>query len=250
MNPTITLRFLGCGDAFGSGGRAQTCFYVHTSTLGVMVDCGATTLAKLKSAELTSDNIDVIALTHFHGDHYGGVPFILLDAALSRNREKPLTIISPPGGENRITRMLELMYPATEEKVLNRLDLQFIEFDGEDRVDMEDVLELQTYPVLHSAESLPHGFRLSVGDNTIGFSGDTYWTETLPEIASHADLFVCECNFFDSDIPQHLNYRLLEKKLGQFSHKRIVLNHLGEEMLKNLDHIDLPMAEDDQEIVF
>ncbi|MGB3183433.1 MAG: MBL fold metallo-hydrolase [Cyclobacteriaceae bacterium] len=249
MKRTISLQFLGCGDAFGSGGQSQTCFYLRTSSLGIMVDCGATSLVRMQAAGLSTDDVDIIALTHFHGDHYGGIPYLLLDAALIRNRQKPLTIISPPGGESRITRLLELMYPGTEEKVLKALDIIYIEYNAEDRVQAEGGIELQTFPVFHSPESLPHGFRLRADDRTIGFSGDTYWCDALPDIASQADLFICECNFFDTDLPQHLNYVLLEKKMGLLKHKQIILNHLGEEMHRNSDRVSLPVAKDGQEIV-
>jgi len=74
------VQFVGSGDAFGSGGRFNTCFLVAGTKTRFLIDCGASTPVALKRAGIDLDGIDGVALTHLHGDHFGGLPFLLLSA--------------------------------------------------------------------------------------------------------------------------------------------------------------------------
>lgn len=87
----VRIRFLGSGDAFGSGGRLQTCIHVEGGGTQFLVDCGASSLIAMKRVGVDPTSIDVALITHLHGDHFGGLPFLILDAQFSR-RSRPLTI--------------------------------------------------------------------------------------------------------------------------------------------------------------
>lgn len=246
MAAGVELTFLGCGDAFGSGGRLNTCFRVDAGSTRFLIDCGATSLVALHRHGLTSDDIDTILITHFHGDHYGGLPFVFLDAALQRKRERPLAIVTPEGGRDRTRRLMELLYPGTS-WAMDRLDLRFHTFDSYQTVDL-GALSVTAYPVLHSRQALSHGLRIAVEGRVIGFSGDTSWTDELANIAEGAHLMICECNFFETKTPNHLDYRTLEERLPELNADRIILNHLGNEMLDNLDRVSPSCAEDGMKV--
>jgi hypothetical protein len=79
----VTVRFVGSGDSFGSGGRFQTCILVDGPRSRFAIDCGASSLTALAQQDIEHNSIDAILLTHLHGDHCGGVPFLLMDAMLS-----------------------------------------------------------------------------------------------------------------------------------------------------------------------
>ena len=99
---TIHIRFLGSGDAFGSGGRFQTCICIKTTTSMFLVDCGASSLIAMRRFGVAPNDIDMILLTHLHGDHFGGIPFFVLDAQLISKRHRPLLIVGPPGTQRRV----------------------------------------------------------------------------------------------------------------------------------------------------
>jgi ribonuclease BN (tRNA processing enzyme) len=93
---SIRIRFLGCGDAFGSGGRLQTCILVQSNAHGCLVDCGASSLSALKRSGVDPNEIGTILISHLHGDHFGGLPFFVLDGQFS-GRSKDLRVAGPPG---------------------------------------------------------------------------------------------------------------------------------------------------------
>ena len=105
----MQLRFIGCGDAFGSGGRFNTCFHVTGERTNFLIDCGASSLPAMKRSNIARDEIDLIAITHFHGDHFAGLPFFLLDAQFSR-RSHPLVVAGPQGIESRLTQVMEALF--------------------------------------------------------------------------------------------------------------------------------------------
>jgi ribonuclease BN (tRNA processing enzyme) len=71
---TVQLRFLGCGDAFGSGGRFQSCILGRSETCLFLIDCGASSLITMRRHRINPDEISLILVSNFHGDHFGGCP--------------------------------------------------------------------------------------------------------------------------------------------------------------------------------
>src|SRR6516165_12547464 len=120
----MQLRFIGCGDAFGSGGRYNTCFHVTGEKANFLIDCGASSLPALKRNGISADEIDLVMITHFHGDHFGGLPFLMLDAQFSR-RTRPLVIAGPQGIERRLEQVMEALFENSSKRE-PRFDLKIV----------------------------------------------------------------------------------------------------------------------------
>src|SRR5437763_2124944 len=106
----MRLTVIGCGDAFGSGGRFNTCFMIETGRT-FLLDCGASTPVAMRARAIDPNTIDGVVLSHLHGDHFGGLPFLLLDAQLPSRRDRPFVIAGPPGTRERINAALEVFFP-------------------------------------------------------------------------------------------------------------------------------------------
>lgn len=227
----MELTVLGSGDAFGNGGRFNTSFLISDEGEHVLVDCGTTTLLRLKQEKFSLHDVSTIILSHFHGDHFGGVPFLLICALFEDPREGPLTIVGPEGVRERVLALQEMMYPGTGEK-LSALDLVFVEYEEEGEISVADKF-IQAYKVEHSPESNPHGFRLKWKEKVFAFSGDTSMTKKLFNLADNADVFVCECNFMKGVNFGHLSYEEISEIKDQLSCKQLWLSHMNEEVYQS-----------------
>lgn len=244
MDNNIILTVIGSGDAFGSGGRLNTCFHVQTADCQLLIDCGASVLSGLKARGLRVADIDAILITHFHGDHYGGLPFFLLDYARQQNA-KPLTIISPPECKKRVQGLLDLLYPGSLD--LDSITVDFISYQPFEVLKTTNLV-VQTFPVIHVEAAIPNALRISLANKIISYSGDTEWTPVLVDVAKDADLFICQCNYYEKASKGHLNYQTLQKHLPELSCKRIWLTHFDVDMLDNINKIELEYAEDGKQI--
>lgn len=237
----VRLRFLGCGAAFAAGGRFQTSFYLEGGDEPLLIDCGATTLIALKRHGIDPASIGWVALSHLHGDHFGGLPWLILDGQFAK-RTKPLVIAGPAETERRFREMFEALYPGAPEAD-RPFEVSVVELPEREAREVGPAV-VTTFGVIHTPRTQPHALRVQYGGKVIAYSGDTEWTDTLLEVADGADLFVCECQEFDRQVPGHLDYRTLSEKRAQLGCRRLVLTHMGDGMLARLGELDMEAAED------
>ena len=237
----VRLRFLGCGDAFAAGGRFQTSFLLDGGDQPLLIDCGASTLIALKRQGIEPSSIGCVLLSHLHGDHYGGLPWLVLDGQFAK-RTRPLVIAGPPETEARFGRAFEALYPGAT-GASRPFDIHVVEMI--ERVPRTvGPAVLTTFAVVHTPGTHPHALRVEYGGKVIAYSGDTEWTDALLDAADGADLFVCECQEYQRRVPGHLDFLTLSEKRAQLGCRRLILTHLGEEMLARAGELDVEAAED------
>ncbi len=237
------LQFIGCGDAFGSGGRFSTCFHLVGRRFNGLIECGASSLVGLNKLAIDCNRIDFIVISHFHADHAGGLPFFILEAKSVLKRKRPLTIVGPRGLRARLSRIMETAFPGS-----SSLDLPFPLHLRELAIGKPSSiggLKAAAFHVAHNDRAGPClGFRFDADGKVIAYSGDTQWTDTLIEIGKDADLFICECYGRNKPSPGHMTLATLERKIDLIRCKRLVLTHMGRDMLKHRGALRLDAAED------
>jgi ribonuclease BN (tRNA processing enzyme) len=239
---SISVRFVGSGDSFGSGGRFQTCILVDAPRTRFVMDFGTSSLIALAQQGIDHNSIDAILLTHLHADHCGGVPFLLMDAMLAAKRTRPLTIAGPRDLRNRMSELCEALFPGMH-VMTARFPLQYAELEiGKPN----RVLDLVVVPraACHTAETNPMALRVEIGDRVVAYTGDGEWTEDLARIGKDADLLIAECYYYAKPVKWHLNYPVLSEHLRDFGAKRVVLTHMSREMLAHVASIPEECAED------
>ncbi len=238
------MTFIGSGDAFGSGGRLQTCVLVEDGMWRCLLDCGATSLVGLKAASVDPASIDAIVVSHLHGDHYGGLPFLMLDAQLNSKRSQPLLLAGHPDLERRLRATMELLFPGSQ-RALDLVEHDFIELVPGRPTKLSGGAVVEAFDVEHFCGSPPFAVRLTTPSGKIvAYSGDTEWTDTLLDASRDADLFIVETYFYDKTVKWHLNYATLAANLSLVTARQVIGTHLSADMLGHLDGLGVRTAHD------
>jgi len=238
---SVNLQFIGSGDAFGSGGRLQTCMLLRGAGDDVVIDLGASSLVGLKRAGIDTASLKWIAISHLHGDHFGGLPFLVLDGQFSR-REETLTAAGPNGIEPRVSALMEALFPGSS-VIQRRFPVDFRELRQAEWVELGPA-RVMSLEVDHASGAPSLALRVEYGGKVVAYSGDTTWTERLCEIARDADLFVCEGYTFDRPIRYHMDVASLQRKTDDIGCQRIIITHMGPEMLARQDEARFECASD------
>ena len=237
----LRLRFLGSGDAFGSGGRLQTCLCLEGSSGRFLIDCGTTALVAMKRAGIDPRSVGGVLLSHLHGDHFGGVPFLVLDGQFGR-RESPLAVAGPPGTRDRVTAAMEVLFPGSS-RVARRFATDFVDLAPRAPAAIGS-LTVTGFPVEHASGGPSYALRVDWAGRVVAYSGDTEWCEALVDAARGADLFVCEAYTFERRVRYHLDHATLARHLERIGARRVILTHLGPEMLAHRDEAAAECADD------
>lgn len=238
----MKLHILGCGDAFGSGGRNQTGYLVEASDRLFLLDCGPTTLLAMKRAGFDPSRLDAIILSHLHGDHFGGIPFFFIEYLYQKPQDNPLTIAGPPGTEERVRELFGIMYGGGR----SRREIPPTRFEVLIPEQMQSVKGIEVFPfqVPHQTHDVSLGVSVGYEGKRILFSGDSAWTELFIDHSRGVDLFLCECSFYSEQPGMHVNYFALQANLSRLNCKKLVLTHMGEEMLARRNELAAISAED------
>lgn len=238
----VRVNFVGSGDAFGSGGRFQTCILVDGDNLRFAIDFGASSLSALNAQGISHNSIDAILLTHMHGDHAGGVPYLLLDAMLGAKRNRPLTIAGPKDLEVRLDRMAESLFPGME-TMTPKFPVHYVELPLEQPTEILG-MTVTPFSAKHTWQTDPTALRVAIDGRIVTYSGDGDWSPGLARASENADLFIAECYFHGKPVKWHLNYPAIREHKADFKAKRMVLTHMSPEMLAMADQVPEECAYD------
>jgi ribonuclease BN (tRNA processing enzyme) len=242
----MKVRFLGSGDAFGSGGRFQTCIHVESGVSQLLLDCGASSLIAMRRFGVDPQAIDTVILSHLHGDHFGGVPFLILDGQFKR-RTRPLLVAGPPGVEKRVREAMEVFFPSST-RIERKFETRFVELADRVAVDVGPV-HVTGFEVSHASGAPPFALRIAGEGKVVAYSGDTEWTESLVDAARGADLFIAEALFYDKRVRYHLDLATLLEHRARLECRRLILTHMGEDVLARLDGLAVEAAEDGKQLL-
>jgi ribonuclease BN (tRNA processing enzyme) len=240
--PGVEITFIGSGDAFGSGGRFQTCIRLRADGATALVDCGATSLTAMRAQGVDPGSVRTVVISHLHGDHFGGLPFLVLDGQFTR-RTAPLTVLGPVGTQDRLHTAMETLYPGST-GVRRRFEVRVRELDGAGGPHRDGPFSVRSWEVDHASGAPALALRVEAGGHAFGYSGDTAWTQALAPAADGADVFACEAYTWDQPVRYHLDYRTLCENADELAAGRLVLTHMGPRMLARLREAEHATAVD------
>lgn len=231
----VRVQVLGSGGPFAPGGRHQACIVLESDAGRVLLDCGATALLSLARAGIDPASIDAVVVTHFHGDHIGGLPFLIAESQWNLPwsedrlpRRTPLVIAGPLGTAERVQQVTALFDYGAAFTAMNGQGLLRFQTLTPQRPTTVGPVTVTAYPVPHTAGSV--ALRVGFGNRVIAYSGDAAWTDTLLTVAERADLFVCAAYAVDHPMDSILTYRTLQAHRSRLTCTRLLLTHVGREL--------------------
>jgi ribonuclease BN (tRNA processing enzyme) len=237
----LKLRVLGSGDAFNSGGALHSCYLLEHDAGKLMLECGPSVLAGLKRAGIDSNTPDAVLLSHLHGDHFGGVPFLLLEYLFQNPRTRPLVIAGPPTTAQRVRSLYGELYREAHCREI-RFDVDWVVAEPGANFRIAG-FEVRAFQVPHTADPVSLGYRIESSAGTVVFSGDSAWTEAFVEHTRDSDLFLCECCSMKPEAPIHTSYAEIVENRARIGSRRVVLTHLGEDV-RAASALDIERAHD------
>ncbi len=233
---------LGTGDAFGSAGRLHSAVVVQAGNSTALVDCGPCILPALHRSRIPPEDIDFILITHLHGDHVGGVPMLLLDYQYRSRRKRPLVIIGSALCPARLEALTETMFAEVTKK-RRHFPVVYKTIRPGRPITIRG-MRIHAYRMKHIDREPCLGYRIEHRRKVLALTGDTTWCDSIPAMSQGAGLLVSECTDFDRRTPVHLSYTQLREHQAEIAAKRIVLTHVGADLLKNRARVRFHIARD------
>jgi ribonuclease BN (tRNA processing enzyme) len=224
----VKLTVLGSGDAFCSGGALHSCNLLEHEGGRLMIECGPGVLAGMKRVGIPTGSIDAVVVSHLHGDHFGGIPFLFLEYLFENPRDRPLTILGPPTVLDRSLALFAALYRELQSYEMP-FEIKAIELEPGSQVTVAG-FEIEAFKVTHNAEPFSLGYRIVSPDGVLLFSGDSAWNEDFVPKSKDVDLFLCECCTMEPNVPMHTSYVELLEQHERLQCKRLLLTHLGSDV--------------------
>ncbi|WP_433274024.1 MBL fold metallo-hydrolase [Actinosynnema sp. CS-041913] len=213
---TFTLTVLGAATPYPRPDQACSGYLLRTDTTTLWVDAGPGALANLQR-HTRPDRLDAIWISHTHADHTADLLpayYALLFADL--RPPHPIPLYGPPGLADRLETFLASTGPNPASAAFDVHELH----DGH-RADIGD-LALTSRAVHHGLPAF--GLRATHRDKTFAYSGDTGPCPALDDLATDADLFLCEA---DSAEPTAHHCTPEDAAAAARATRRLLLTHIG-----------------------
>jgi len=239
---SVSVIVLGAGDAFASRGMFQAGYVIDVNRSRILMEAGPAVLASMKRCAISPAELDLVLISHLHGDHFGGLAYLILEYLHETPLRKSLVIAGPRGLEQRTWALFHDLYPESDtSKVARKLKFVVLEPGKNARLGR---VKVDTIRTPHTVKDISLAFRIDAGGKTVAFTGDTGWTDELIALSDDADLFLSECTFFKTKTDTHLSYPQIVAKRDRLSPRRLVLTHLGREVLDRASKVEFEMASD------
>jgi ribonuclease BN (tRNA processing enzyme) len=148
----------------------------------------------MKSLGVDTARLDLVLLSHLHGDHVAGLPFLLHDYQHATARRSPLLVAGPRGVRRKVEAIYRALFPSSGLRPRRfRVDYRVLKAGLPFRPPAARNARIVPFHVLHGASRSSFGYILEVLGRRLVYSGDTGWFEGLARAARGADLFLGEC---------------------------------------------------------
>ncbi len=218
----LDLRFIGTGNAFAPGGLCWNGFVLEGRYL---FEAPPQALQSLNAMKIDANDLDAVVLSHHHGDHFLGLPFLFLQWKYSK-RTRPVRIIGPRGTKELATQIGRQVYPGLFD---TRFEIEWDELTGGE-VATAGALKVCAANVKHDQRlSGTLGFGIEIAGRRLGYTGDSALCDAVLDLARDSEVLVSECASVDETVDVHMNLRddVPLVRAAMKPGTRLILTHLG-----------------------
>ena len=222
--------FLGVGEAFDHK-QANTSILLETTKTVMLLDCGYSVFSEVWKNNLDPNHLDLIYISHVHGDHVFGLP-PLIKRMTEEQRSKKLTIIAPQGSAKLIKRIMNLGFRNSSNKT--SYQLEFLEVDAENQVTIND-LALTFADTKHAVKNL--SIRIKNKNKIVCYSGDGNHTDESVQLFKNTDLLIHDSYCYDKRTKGHDNILDVYNFSKEIGVKKLAFIHMQRSERKKLPKI-------------
>lgn len=230
----MRLTVVGCGMAAPDPERVCSGYFVETSGLKLLLDCGPGIVHRMATIGLDWRNITHLCITHFHNDHIGdvGALFFAWKWGMLPARKDKLVVIGPRGIQKKLNQIAKAM----GDHVSNPgFDTEVVEQEVDAKRLIGDVVYLTASKTPHTAESI--AFRVDAPDGSVGYTGDTGESSDVAAFFQGVQTLIMECSLPDDlAMATHLSPRSAAHMANIAQPRQLVLTHV----YPQLDRAELP----------
>lgn len=223
----MKIKFLGTGSGLANLNRFHSSLLISVSDHCLLLECGDGISRAILSQKIDFDSIDSILISHFHADHFSGLPSLLTQMKL-KGRKKNLSIFICNKDKDFLERFISHSYMFKERLTF---DLNIISFNQNTKVKLSEHLSFSAKlnSHLNKYRSFEKENQLSFISLSFLFQDDIMKTIYTGDIGSEEDLYLFTelADFFISETT-HISPSLLINLAREKQHKNIIITHLDE----------------------
>lgn len=216
----------------------------------ILIDMPNGIVKRLKQFGENVLNIDIVLITHLHGDHYFDIPFFILEKYFYKIKEKT-TIYGPKDTARKVKKLFELAFPGEYKKVMENINIEFKEFKNLENQKLKDNIYVESVLVDHGKCKPAYGYLLKENSRNVGFSGDSKMCEAIDYIVQNSIVSVLDMSFAENINHAHMGLHEIERICDKYKEKIIITTHMqdytrNEAKNKNIKNLIVP---DDGQII-
>ena len=188
----------------------------------IIVDMPNGTIKQLLKENINVGLIDIILITHMHGDHTADIPFFLKYIFNYLKIKKNIKIVGPLGIKNKIIKLFNAYNFEDEKEIEQFFNIEFIEI-LENEIEIDNYF-IKSYLVLHGEEKPSLGY---VIDNKLGLTGDSGLCNNIEEIFKKSQMIISDSSLDIGD-SCHLGINDLDYLTKKYN-KKVLCTHLRDE---------------------
>jgi ribonuclease Z len=230
---TVEIFFLGVGEACDTAHGNSSSLITTGSGLRILLDCGFSVPHQYFRRVDQPEQIDIIWISHFHGDHFLGLPLLFL-RFWQLGRTRPLTIVGQKGIEEKVKTVLDLAYPTFERKLSFSFDFNILH--AQESISLAG-LQWSAALTQHSQYNL--GLQLDDGSRRLYYSGDGRAGRHAKELIQGCDFVIHESFSMVDTYPYHGSVTTTLQLATELDVGQMALVHLDHELRRK----ELPAIE-------